>query len=213
MTIGQIYRPSYSLGHGSGGDRDGNPNVTPEVTLETLATLNDAARHVYLEDIAYVRDRLTQTVEIEECSSELLERWSHLSANKGVYHGEIYRHIMDAIYEALESGAYTSGDVLLHDLKLVADSLKRGGSPHSAGGTLGGLIRKVQLFGLHLLPLDVREDARLHIRALTEIFKHYDVTDDYAALPEVENRRCSHVKSRIRVRCSRMCPTLQIRPT
>jgi phosphoenolpyruvate carboxylase len=167
-----------------GGDRDGNPNVTPEVTLQTMETLRTAARRVYLEDIAYVRDRLTQSIEDNSGSQALIARWEHLGHADNAYSGEIYRQAMDAIYAQLEADGYTRGDDLLDDLRLVARSLQRNGSAHSAGGTLGWLIRKVKLFGLHLVPLDIREDARLHTQALTEIFNHYGLADDYGSLPE-----------------------------
>jgi phosphoenolpyruvate carboxylase len=46
-----------------GGDRDGNPSVTAEVTWQTLATLHQAALEVYVHDVAALRDHLTQSTE------------------------------------------------------------------------------------------------------------------------------------------------------
>ena len=46
-----------------GGDRDGNPSVTSDVTMQTLATLHQAALQVYLRDVASLRDHLTQSTE------------------------------------------------------------------------------------------------------------------------------------------------------
>ena len=43
-----------------GGDRDGNPNVTTDVTLQTLATLRNTAREIYLEEIEALTQNLTQ---------------------------------------------------------------------------------------------------------------------------------------------------------
>ncbi len=176
--------PVLTFGAWMGGDRDGNPNVTPEITLQTLAKMRNAVRTVYLQDIAYVRDRLTQSVDEVQLSQALAVRWPAAYANPTHYPGEIYREVMEAIYQQLDANAYADGSELLADLRLVADSLREVSSRHSADGTLGWLIRKVEVFGLHLVPLDIREDARLHRAAVAEIFKHYNLVEDYDALSE-----------------------------
>ncbi|GAB4530835.1 MAG: phosphoenolpyruvate carboxylase [Anaerolineae bacterium] len=170
-----------------GGDRDGNPNVTADVTLETLRLQREAARQVYMGDVAYVRDRLTQAAS-EAPVSPALEAAFLQVLEDGTYPGEPYRAVLQAIYQRLEADAYPTSADLLHDLHLVAGSLRDHRGRHSADGTLGELIRKVQLFGLHLVPLDVREDARLHVAAITEIFKHYGIVSDFAALPEEDKQ-------------------------
>ena len=171
-----------------GGDRDGNPNVTPEVTMETLATQRAAARQVYMEDVAYLRDRLTQSLDEVSVSHELMAKWEGTAGWNGRYPGEVYRQVMDGIYSRLENDQYRTGDELLEDLRLVARSLQGNQSDHSADGTLRSLIRKVQLFGLHLVPLEIREDARLYINTLTELFAYYGICEDYAELPEEEKQ-------------------------
>jgi phosphoenolpyruvate carboxylase len=49
-------------------------------------------------------------------------------------------------------------------------------------------MTKVELFGLHLVPLDVREDARLHRAAIAELLNYYGMCADYDALPEDEKQ-------------------------
>ncbi len=167
-----------------GGDRDGNPNVTPEVTLQTMETLRAAVRDDYLHDIAYIRDRLTQSLDEVEASAELIASYPEATGWEGRYAGEIYRQVMDIIYKRLKNDGYKTGDDLLMALRQVASSLRENRSEHSAGGTLATLIRKVQLFGLHLVPLDIREDSRLHNAAVDEIFNHYGIVDKFSELPE-----------------------------
>ncbi|MEQ8677715.1 MAG: phosphoenolpyruvate carboxylase [Aggregatilineales bacterium] len=171
-----------------GGDRDGNPNVTPEVTIQTLKTLRAAAREVYKDDIAYLRDRLTQATDEIGIEADMLTAIPVEAKSEEKYPNEIYRQVMDAIYDRLDTDFYVDGEALLQDLKLIQRSLRHHNAQHSADGTLVWLIRKVQLFGLHLVPLDVREDARLHSAALTEMFKFYGTTDNYEALPEIEKQ-------------------------
>lgn len=177
--------PLLSFASWMGGDRDGNPNVTPEVTLKTLETMRRAARQVYLADIAYLRDRLTQSQQEVTIAPDLTEKWYNENQTTR-YPDEFYRTVMDGIYYRLEADLYKSGAELLADLEQVRDSLRDNNSPHSSDGTLGWLIRKVELFGLHLAPLDVREDARLHATAINEMFAHYGISPNFSALSEAE---------------------------
>ena len=55
-------------------------------------------------------------------------------------------------------------------------------------GSVQRLIRKVRLFGLHLVPLEVREDANLHRAALDEILDYYGITENYGAMSEEEKQ-------------------------
>jgi phosphoenolpyruvate carboxylase len=169
-----------------GGDRDGNPNVTADVTLETFATMRHAARQVYLGEIAFLRDHLTQWVDEVPLSEGLRARFD-LGENRR-YKGEEYRDIMDAIYRKLEDETYKTGEELQDDLQLVADSLRAQGGRRVADGALRRIIQKVRLFSLHLVPLDIREDARLHAACIDELFRHYNICEDYATLPEAEKQ-------------------------
>ncbi|MBI5927663.1 MAG: phosphoenolpyruvate carboxylase [Chloroflexi bacterium] len=169
-----------------GGDRDGNPNVTPEVTLETLKTLREAAQQVYLHEIEFLREHLTQSVEEVGVSDALVE--SVNGGGNSKYAGEIYRQKMESIWWQLKSGIYKTGDDLLEDLQLVQTSLMEHQGRRVARGVLQELILKVRVFGLHLVPLEVREDARLHAAALDEIFHHYGLERNYLQLPEEEKQ-------------------------
>ncbi len=172
-----------------GGDRDGNPNVTPEVTLDTLATLRAAARRVYLDEVAVLRDHFTQSADETEVSEALREAVMDAGGYDDRYPTEIYRQFMTVIYDRLKADAYPTNRELLADLVLVEESLLQNRGRHVAKGGLLRLIRKVRLFGLHLVPLDIREDSRLHAAALDEIFRYYGRTDSYLALPEDDKQR------------------------
>lgn len=171
-----------------GGDRDGNPNVTADVTLETLAQQKSAAVQVYLKDVEYLYSHLTQSMDEVEVSGELLENFPHTPDLDSRYHNEIYRQKLFLMRQKLQTNAYTRTQEFLDDLLLIQKSLLENKGYYSAGGTLSRLILKVRLFGLHLVPLDVREDARLHAEALHEIFKAYQIADDYLALSEEEKQ-------------------------
>jgi phosphoenolpyruvate carboxylase len=177
-----------TFGAWMGGDRDGNPHVTPEVTLETIEQMRKAVREAYLIDIAYIRDRLTQHMDEVTVSDELVMRWPASNYGQQRYIGEIYREVMDSIYQQLQDNAYPTSAELLNDLRIVSDSLIQNHSHYSAEGTLAWLIRKVEVFGLHLAPLDIREDSRLHRAAVAEILESYHIVENYEALSEAEKQ-------------------------
>ncbi len=170
-----------------GGDRDGNPNVTADVTLETFAAMRRAAIQVYLTDITFLRDHLTQWAEETPLSAELRERFE-LDSPSAKYSGEDYRAVMDAIHTQLANDGYKTSDELLADLELVSKSLRAAKCVRVASGEVHRIIQKVRLFGMILVPLDIREDARLQAQCIAELFKRYGISEDYLTLPEAEKQ-------------------------
>jgi len=167
-----------------GGDRDGNPNVTPKVTLATLGTLRKAAREVYLREINTLAEHLTQSVDEVPVDPALATEPDNGSRETN----EVYRARMHAIAARLAADGYRTGEDLLADLHPIAESLRANRGQRAADGALRRLIEKVRLFGLHLVPLDIREDARLHRAALEEIFRAYGLCESYLDAPEEERQ-------------------------
>lgn len=161
-----------------GGDRDGNPNVTPQATLETLQTLRAAARSVYLDEITDLRDHLTQAVSEVSVSDELLAALAD-NVQESHYPGEPYRQFMDLIRNRLQHDLYRAGEDFLRDLQIVSDSLSQHKGLRIANSSIRRLMRKVRLFGLHLVPLEIREDAGLYASAIHDLFRQYGICDDY----------------------------------
>ena len=169
-----------------GGDRDGNPNVTVDATLQTLATLRSAVREVYLQDIDSLREHLTQSTQDAGVSPELMAALGE--HNGSSYQGEPYRQYMDIIYNKLESDGYATGADLLQDLELVYDSLRENKGKRVANRELRPLCRKVRAFGLHLTPLEVREDGELNAGVIDELFRFYDIEKNYLQLDEAKKQ-------------------------
>ena len=174
-----------------GGDRDGNPNVTADVTLQTIETLRAAARKVYLQEIDSFRTSLTQATDEIGATDTLLSfvvptegGMSSRGQAASKYPGEVYRQQMELIYNRLEQNKYQTSQELLNDLLPISKSLKEYNGTRSAQGRFGRLVQKVKLFGLHLVPLEVREDAERHMIALDELFREYGLAYDFANMPE-----------------------------
>jgi phosphoenolpyruvate carboxylase len=171
-----------------GGDRDGNPNVTTDVTMQTLATLQKTIRGVYLDEIAFLRDHLTQAVDEVPVSDALRENVQAHPDLQTRYPSEYYRQQMDIIGQKLEADDYQNSRELSDDLEIVAQSLRDNRGERVASSHLRRLIRKVGIFGMHMVPLEVREDAVLHAHTVHELFAHYGIAEDYQSLSEADKQ-------------------------
>jgi len=173
-----------------GGDRDGNPRVTPEVTRSALATHRQAAIDLYLAEIEKLRQDLTVSTRRREASPELLAA-NEAGPDIDTRHlrFEPYRVRMMQIARRLTESrenpaAYTAAD-LERDLVVVRDSLMGTGLKRlTEHGPLNKLIRRVRTFGLHLAALDIRQHSEVHGAAVAELLRVAGVTDDYQGFDE-----------------------------
>ncbi|MGD6795029.1 phosphoenolpyruvate carboxylase [Metabacillus indicus] len=191
---GQEWHVPNFLRFGSwiGGDRDGNPNVTPEITWKTLTKQRALALRKYRESLKVLRKRLSQSTKRVAVSDELLasvqeetpllskgERWQ-------VEH-EIYRCKLTIMLKKLDQQqafSYRSSDQLLQDLKMIQQSVLLHHPKGYELKSLQKLIRQVELFGFHLATLDIRNHSGEHEAAIKEIFHSVNLAEDYSSLPE-----------------------------
>lgn len=160
-----------------GGDRDGNPNVTAQVTREVLLLARWMAADLYLRDI----DQLAAELSMQEASDELLARVSDRR--------EPYRALLKQLRERLRAtrgwaaallrGEQPRADSVLQDnrdlrepLELCYRSLHACGMGVIADGPLLDCLRRAATFGLFLGRLDIRQDAARHSEALSEITEY-----------------------------------------
>lgn len=188
-----------------GGDRDGNPFVTPQVTHETLGKLRRAivAKHA-LE--AKLLARILSISEkhhpaspgVHRIVDEACEKWPSLKEIiEKVSPHEVYRRSLRVIRARLlasakgdpldqsDDMAYGSGKELSDDLQALADSLRNNGHDDLADGPLQGWRDRVAVFGLHFARLDIREDSRQLHSAIGEVLGKLDPSSDYASLDEL----------------------------
>ena len=206
--------PLLRFGSWIGGDRDGNPFVTPEVTIEAARRLRVAAIRRHLATIEDLGGRLSQSTREVGVSAELLAslatddaRDAALAAELGRRHlHEPYRrkcgHIRAKLARSLDhaarhcpvfcrdaplladGGRYHRRDELLADLHVLERSLLAHGGAAVARGALRDVMREVEVFGLHLATLDVRQHSERHAAALAEVLAGAGVCADYRALDE-----------------------------
>src|SRR5215211_2189441 len=178
-----------AFGSWIGGDRDGNPNVTPDSTIEVLDLQHEHAIRDTLAMVDELRLDLSPSVRIAGVTSELeaslardLERLPELDARyRRLNAEEPYRLKLTCVRQKLlntrrrlaqdrahEAGRdYLGATELLDDLIVVRDSLLVHRGELIARGRLESAIRTLAAFGLHLATLDVREHADAHHGALS----------------------------------------------
>ncbi|HLU33589.1 MAG TPA: phosphoenolpyruvate carboxylase [Natronosporangium sp.] len=200
-----------TFGSWIGGDRDGNPYVTPAVTWEVLLIQHEhgiqateAAMDALIAEVSVSRRLRDITPELADSIAadlaalpELGERYRRVNAE------EPYRLKARAIKTKLantrarltagsrhEPGRdYLGAADLVHDLELMRDSLARHAGGLVAAGRLTTTIRTVTAFGLQLATLDVREHADPHHAVLAQLYQHVGEVDDYHALSRPERTK------------------------
>ena len=187
-----------------GGDRDGNPNVTPETTAWAFGAHRDDALRLHrracdaLRLVLSVSDQqaalppeLMASVEAGRTAAPLDERRWRQNAHEPV---RLKLMQMTARIDALlgeapaSEPAYTA-DAYRADLDLIAHSLTAAGLGALAEtGGLADLRVQAHAFGFHLAALDVRQHSRVHEAAVADLLARAGVTADYAALDEAARR-------------------------
>jgi phosphoenolpyruvate carboxylase len=183
-----------------GGDRDGNPNVTPEVTSQALDLMRSAAIGLLDDRLLELAGRLS-VAESVSGPAPLLRALIQTLADRfpeaaslvlRVNAGEPYRQALTLMRERLRATRenqltrYGKSSELLQDLLIIDQSLRAQGADLIADGDLRDVIRLTEVFGFHLAVMDVREHAARHAAALAEVFRDTEVTPAYLDLAEHE---------------------------
>jgi phosphoenolpyruvate carboxylase len=188
------------LGFGSwiGGDRDGNPFVTPTMTVEALELMREQCLRLLESGLEQLAGRLSLSARLTGQPTGLTPilargelEFPELAATLADLNPEEpYRRAVTFMRERIRVtqshgvGAYETPAELLGDLEAIQRSLCNGSGALTAAAELEDFIRQVQVFGFHYARLDIREHARIHHRTLHEIYGQLGVCDDYAGLQE-----------------------------
>ncbi|MEH7177415.1 phosphoenolpyruvate carboxylase [Neobacillus vireti] len=180
-----------------GGDRDGNPNVTPEITWETLRKQRKLVIKKYKNVLIDLMKRYSHSTTRVEVSQEIIHNLEEEEDKflpedrKWPVKTEVYRRKFAIIIERLKEVGksdlgYRKSEELLEDLYVIKRSLKNHHPADHELKTIQKLIRQVQLFGFHLATLDIRNHSGEHEAAMTEILRKVGIAEDYAQLSEEE---------------------------
>ncbi len=175
-----------------GGDRDGNPNVTAEITEEVLLLSRWQAADLYLRDVTSLVEELSMT----RCNDALRA----LAGDAHEPYREVLRGLrgrLRATLAAIESqlrGEDAPPGQLIEEAAELSDpleccyqSLRECGMAAIGDAALLDLIRKVRCFGVHLVRHDIRQDSARHTEAFSELTRYLGL-GDYQEWPEEQRR-------------------------
>jgi phosphoenolpyruvate carboxylase len=188
-----------------GGDRDGNPFVTPQTTGESLAMAHSLLLNHYRRRLQNLFEQLgssTQQVPVSAELQVLLDRYLAQLRTAGQttleerFHFEYLRLLIACILMRLGStpqssvplppnpalAPYTKAADLLADLTVLRNSLMENRGERLAEMLIDPLLIEVRTYGLHLQTLDIRQHARVHAAAVAEIAGCAETSADSSAL-------------------------------
>ncbi|MEM8893270.1 MAG: phosphoenolpyruvate carboxylase [Bacteroidota bacterium] len=183
--------PKINFGDWVGGDRDGHPFVTADVTASTLDQLRLNAMVVVRRRLNSLVKNLSFACDLEQVNPQLRERAYQmiiqlgddgepaLSRNKG----EAFRQFVNLIMAKMPldtkrghatelkefPGAYITADEMLSDLRLLKSALLDFGAKVVAQDEVITTIRIVETFGFHLAHLDIRQNSAFHDNAIAQL--------------------------------------------
>ena len=215
--------PFLRFGSWIGGDRDGHPNVTHDVTASAVKLQQETILRNYLERLEDLGRRVSHSDEFLTPSPTFrasLAADAELFPDAVVAPHEPYRakcryvaakiqqtrdfvanHPLDwsAPLQAPPPGVYIGKKELLADLRVIEDDLRRVGATAAADGPVRDVSRLVEVFGVHMVQLDIRQHSARHASAIAEVFAAAGICDNYLSLApderfdllaaELENRR------------------------
>ena len=162
----------FDFGFWPGGDRDGNPYVTPEITRKTAHTLRFSILRNYYRDLRKLKRKITFDG-VDETLSRLTDS------------------LLEELFYPKQNPVVTS-DGLLTDLTKVHNTLIQ---DHNGiyEAEVVDMINKIKLFGFHFASLDIRQDSRVHNEVLNALLTHkaaakyiVNYPADYASLQAEE---------------------------
>ncbi|MFT5669279.1 MAG: phosphoenolpyruvate carboxylase, partial [Glaciecola sp.] len=157
-----------------GGDRDGNPFVTSTLTQEVLLLARREAAKLFKSDV----DQLQAELSMNQCNEALREQVGDVK--------EPYRAILEPLIQKLQnthegkSSVDTwvqTNDELQKPLLDCYHSLLECGMEVIANGALLDCLRRSYCFGVHLLKLDIRQDAQRHADVFSELTRYLGMGD------------------------------------
>src|ERR1035437_3230622 len=176
--------PKLAFGSWVGGDRDGHPLVTPEVTARTLVLLHQGALAVARERLRQLGARLSLAESEVPMLAVLRDRIAVLStilgpeaARKAIDRNprEPWRQLVNLMLARLErvdnSGGYASAAEWIEDFEVLEASLREAGARNVAEMDVRPAVAQARVFGFHLATLDAGQNSQYHDRAMAGLLR------------------------------------------
>ena len=173
------------FGSWMGGDRDGNPNVTAEVTKEVILLSRWEAAKLYEKSLT----KLIRSYSMGKCSKKIKQETGEtfepyrvflrpLRNKMRVTHRSIEQHLVNK-KPLDENLLLKSREEILKPLRIVRQSLEENQNETLASGELLDLMRRAKCFGINLARLDIRQESSRHSQLIAEYVKRKHKDDYY----------------------------------
>lgn len=207
--------PKVTFGTWIGGDRDGHPLVTPEVTLDTLSDLRYHAIVLMRKELKNLAFHLTISKQFQEIPTALTERIQELSYQlgnpsyaAGILHQnreEPWRQFVYLIRGMLFDtgnvenidGGYQRPEELDADLALLEKTLLSTGCLQLIKLHVTPLRHKLAIFGFHLATIDIRQNSEYHDKAVSQLLVAAGITDGENFETWSEEKRCEFLSAEL----------------
>jgi phosphoenolpyruvate carboxylase len=177
------------FGSWMGGDRDGNPFVTAEVTKRVILLSRWEAAKLYEKSMT----KLIRSYSMEKCSKKILKTTGKSFEPYRVYlrplrdklrktHRSIEQYLVNN-KPLNEKNLLSEREEILKPLRVVRESLEQNQSENIASGDLLDLMRRAKCFGINLARLDIRQESSRHSQLLAEYIKK-KLNQDYSSWDE-----------------------------
>ena len=187
----------FQFGCWIGGDRDGNPFVTNEVTEHAVKATAKASLDYYLSQVKLLGSYLSiaeHSVELPESFYEhlntILEKSGEGDSLKGRNPGEVFRQLCHCIIKRLnaniyqlsidspQSNAYSSATELATDLQVIEEGLLAADCESICIKYVRPFRHAVEAFGFHTVKLDLRQNSTITTQTLQEVWQAQHNTKD-----------------------------------
>ncbi len=183
--------PRITFGNWVGGDRDGHPFVTSEITKDTLEEFRLSAIEIIENVIQKLASHLSLSDRIQKPSISflnLIEKKANELGKEGKdcldrNPGEPWRQFISLIFKKLPSPKeikpyeYKNSSELLSDLEILRENLLSIKAHRIIEREIIPAERIIQAFGFHTAVLDVRQNSKFHDKALSQLLKSAGIFD------------------------------------
>jgi phosphoenolpyruvate carboxylase len=202
ILVDQPVASFLRMGQWTGGDRDGNPNVTAETLNYAMRRQAEMVLRFYLTEVNALGMELSLSaflVQLPKAMKDLAEMSPDTNEHRK---DEPYRRVLTGIYSRLAAtlkeltggdavrhaippqNPYAKAEDFLHDLLIIEDSLHAHSAQALADQRLRPLIRAVQVFGFYLATIDLRQSSDKHEIVIAELLAVANIQVDYGKLSE-----------------------------
>ena len=165
------------FGSWMGGDRDGNPNVTSQVTKQVILLSRWEAAKLYEKTLT----KIIRSYSMKKCSKKISNQVGKSFEPYRVFlrplrdkirltHRSIEQYLIDK-KPLNQKILLRSTEEILKPLRVVRESLEQNQNENIASGDLLDLMRRAKCFGINLARLDIRQESSRHTQLIAELVK------------------------------------------